>query len=78
MPKAKDPKEKAQKKPRKPVDSPDAKIILNVFTRDFAPEEYTITIPNIKGKASINKRSPADIAGAALGGLRAKYGKKVK
>ena len=55
---------------RKPYEGNDAKVILNIFTPDYEPQEYTFTIKNIKGNSSFNKRSPVKIAGAMMGGAR--------
>lgn len=74
---AKKPKENKPKTVRKPYEGNDAKVVVNIFGPDYPPQEFTFTIPNIRGAAVLPARRPVDIAGAVLGGLKGKYGKGV-
>lgn len=81
MPKADTPKKKAAKKAEKQTktyEGNDAVVVINVFAPDFPPQEFTVKVANIRGNAVSPERSPAKVAGAAIGGLRGKYGAGVK
>lgn len=78
MPKAKTARENEPKVKRQAVEGPDAKVHITVYSPDHEAKEFWITIPNIKGCSTWNLRSPEVIAGKVIGGLRAKYGDKVK
>lgn len=77
MPAAKKPEQNKPKNKRQPYQGNDAKVVVNIFAPDYEPQEFTLTIPNIRGNAVLPNRRAVDIAGAILGGLRAKYGKGV-
>lgn len=78
MPRAKTARENEPKKERQPVEGPDAKVHIEIYSPDHQAKDYWITIPNIKGCSTWNTRTPEIIAGKVVGGLRAHYGGKVK
>lgn len=78
MPKAKTPKQNKPKTKREPYAGLDAKVVVNIFAPDCEPQEFTFTVPNIRGNASLPERTPVKIAGAVMGGLASKYGRGIK
>jgi hypothetical protein len=78
MPKAKSPRENIPRTPPKVFEGNDAIIKINLFAPDNTPVDYVVTIPNIRGSAVHNQRTPEKIIGNLISGLRRKYGDKVK
>ena len=74
-------KKKTVKKTEAPkshiVEGADARVLINVYSPGHEPQEFRVTIPNIKGSANLLHRSPESIAGMIIRGLRAKYGERV-
>jgi hypothetical protein len=71
-------KKKATKSTREPYKGNDAVVVVNVFAPDYEPQEFKMTIPNIRGNAMHNHRTPERVVGAMMGGLMSKYGKTVR
>jgi len=70
-------KKKKEVRKEKPVETINAKVLINVFSPGHDPTEFRINIPNIVGSANLLHRSPESIAAAVISGLRAKYGERV-
>lgn len=78
MPRAKTPKERAEKTTVSAVEGKDGGIILNVFVPGYQPKEFNISLPNIVGEQLYNKRSPEEVKMAMVAGLRKVFGNKVQ
>ena len=78
MPAAKSPRESISKREPSKVEGADARVRVMIYSPDHPAEEFTFTIPNIRGCTGMWTRKPVDIAGVVLAGLRTKYGNSVK
>ncbi len=78
MAKAKKPHENVPKDKRQAVKGPDAKLKINMYIPDHEPVELNITIPNLGGGSTWNRRTPQYIRDLILNTLRGNYGNKVQ
>ena len=74
MAKAKLPEENLPKNTRKVVDGVDARVVVNIFSPDHEPEQFSYKITNISGNSSHTTREPKSIMQAIIGGIVRKYG----
>lgn len=78
MPAAKKPRENVSKHTIATVEGTEGRIKVNLFIPGHQPLEHTITIPNIKGCATLPARDPRLVLNAILAGLRRSYGGNIK
>ena len=78
MPAAKKPRENVSKHVRQVVDGNEGRITVNLFIPGYQPLEHTITIPDIKGAATLPARDTRLVLNSILRGLRSDYGGKVR
>jgi hypothetical protein len=77
MPAAKKPRENIPKGKRQAVEGPDAKLNIMMYVPDHEPVELNVTIPNLQGGSTWNRRTPKFIGDLILNTLRGNYGNKV-
>jgi len=71
---AKRPEENIPKNTRKIVDGDDARVVINVFSPDHEPEQFSYTIKNIRGNSSHVTREPRNIMSSIVSGIVRKFG----
>jgi len=63
------------KKPeRAVVSSDDARVIVNIFSPDHEPKQFSYTVKNLRGNTTHALREPKEVMQSIINGLVRKYG----
>lgn len=59
---------------RATVSGNDARVIVNIFSPDHEPKQFSYTVKNLKGNTTHALRNPEEVMKTVISGLIRKYG----